>query len=219
MSVDPPKPCRFVVLISGRGSNMQSIVEQAKTNQWPAHFARVISNQPDAPGLAWAKSHGIDAVGISHRDFSSREAFDERLAELVEQAQPDYVLLAGFMRILTTGFVNRFAGRLINIHPSLLPAFPGLKTHAQALAAGVGWHGCTVHFVTDQLDLGPIIAQAALPVHCSDSEQSLADRVLELEHKLYPQVVHWLAQNRVQLATDGKVQVQGVEYPHIWQSE
>lgn len=219
MSVDPPKPCRFVILISGRGSNMQSIVEQAKTNQWPANFVRVISNQPDAPGLAWAKSQGIDAVGISHRDFPSREAFDERLAELVEQAQPDYVLLAGFMRILTTGFVNRFAGRLINIHPSLLPAFPGLKTHAQALAAGVGWHGCTVHFVTDQLDLGPIIAQAALPVHRSDSEQSLADRVLELEHQLYPQVVHWLAQNRVLLASDGKVQVQGVEYPHIWQSE
>jgi phosphoribosylglycinamide formyltransferase-1 len=207
---------RFVVLISGQGSNMQQIVEQARAGCWPASFVRVISNKADSEGLAWAKANGLPTAVLPHADFASRQAFDEALACLIEQDQPDYVLLAGFMRILTPEFVARFKNRLINIHPSLLPAFTGLKTHERALAAGVGWHGCTVHFVTETLDHGPIIAQAALPVNEQQSAQDLAARVLRLEHVLYPRVVQWLAQGQVQLDQSAQVQVHGVSQRHFW---
>ncbi|UOD49259.1 phosphoribosylglycinamide formyltransferase [Orrella daihaiensis] len=210
---------RFVILISGRGSNMQQIIEQARAQGWPAQFVRVIANEADAPGIAWAKQQGLQTAVVPHRDFTDRQAFDEHLAQIIEADRPDYVLLAGFMRILTPGFVARFKHRLINIHPSLLPAFPGLKTHEQAIAAGVGWHGCTVHFVTDQLDHGPIIAQAAVPVKDNDTPQVLANRVLKLEHQIYPRVVQWLAQGLVQVNQVGQITLEGITQRHLWVSE
>lgn len=208
--------CRFVVLISGRGSNMQQIVEQSRAIGLPAEFVRVISNQTDAPGIDWAKRQGLATAVVPHREFTDRQAFDDRLAEVIEQDNPDYVLLAGFMRILTPSFVARFRHRLVNIHPSLLPAFPGLKTHEQAIAAGVGWHGCTVHFVTDQLDHGPIIAQAAVPVKADDTPETLADRVLVAEHQVYPRAVQWLAERRVHVNEAGQVAIDGVTERHLW---
>jgi phosphoribosylglycinamide formyltransferase-1 len=213
---DSVAPCRFVVLISGRGSNMQHIVNQAQQGQWPAQFVRVIANERDAPGIAWAQARGIPNTVLEHRSFARREQFDHQLAQVIEQDRPDYVLLAGFMRILSPQFVRKFKNRLVNIHPSLLPAFPGLRTHAQAIAAGVGWHGCTVHFVTDELDHGPIIAQAALAVSADDTAQSLAQRVLQAEHLLYPRVVHWLAQGQVRVDGAGQVALNGVTERHIW---
>lgn len=209
-------PCRFVVLISGRGSNMQQIVAQARAGGWPANFVKVISNEPDASGIAWAQAQGLCTAVVSHRDFGSREAFDEALADEIEQAAPDYVLLAGFMRILGPTFVRRFRHRLINIHPSLLPAFPGLRTHERALLAGVGWHGCTVHVVTDELDHGPIIAQAAVEVRTDDTAESLADRVLQAEHQLYPQVAQWLANRQVHIGPDARVSLNNVTKRHLW---
>lgn len=210
---------RFVVLISGRGSNMQQIIEQSRAHDWPAEFVRVIANQVDAPGIEWAKRQGLATDVVPHGEFTDRQAFDDRLAEIIEADQPDYILLAGFMRILTPGFVARFKNRLVNIHPSLLPAFPGLKTHAQALAAGVGWHGCTVHFVTDQLDHGPIIAQAAVAVKPDDTAQTLADRVLTAEHQIYPRAVQWLAQGRVHVNQAGQVELHGVAQRHLWMDQ
>lgn len=209
------KDCRFVVLISGQGSNLRAIVKSAVDQALPASFVKVISNQPDAPGLMWAQEQGLETAVLSHRDFSSRETFDAALADLVEDCQPDYVLLAGFMRILTENFVRRFENRMINIHPSLLPAFTGLKTHERALDACVGWHGCTVHFVTPELDHGPIIAQAALEVACDDTPTTLAARVQVLEHRLFPQVVQWLALGLVSVDSQGKVHVRGVSNRHI----
>lgn len=207
---------RFVVLISGRGSNMQQIVEQSRQQGWPADFLRVISNEADAAGIAWAKSQGIPTAVVSHRDFMDRQAFDDQMAHIIDADKPDYVLLAGFMRILTPKFVATFKNRLVNIHPSLLPAFPGLRTHEQALAAGVGWHGCTVHFVTDQLDHGPIIAQAAVPVKARDTPQTLASRVLLAEHQIYPRTVRWLAEGRVSVSEAGVVSVEGVTERHYY---
>lgn len=207
---------RFVILISGRGSNMQHIIEQSEKQGWPAEFVRIIANKAQAPGIAWANDRGLPTSILPHRDFANREAFDERLAEIIEADRPDYVLLAGFMRILTPGFVAKFRNRLVNIHPSLLPAFPGLNTHDQALAAGVGWHGCTVHFVTDQLDHGPIIAQAAVPVKADDTAQTLSERVLVAEHRIYPRVVQWLALGRVSVSEAGQVAIADVPERHLW---
>jgi len=207
---------RFVVLISGRGSNMQQIITQARVGHWPADFVRVVSNEPEAIGLQWAQAQGLATTALSHRDFASRAAFDARLGDIIEQEAPDYVLLAGFMRILTPAFVSRFKGRLINIHPSLLPAFAGLKTHERAIEAGVGWHGCTVHVVTDELDHGPIIAQAALVVQPEDTAESLTQRVLQAEHQLYPQVVQWLAQGQVQVSEAGEITLSGISQRHLW---
>ena len=209
-------PCRFVVLISGRGSNMQHIVERARLGGWPASFVQIISNEPDAPGLAWAQAQGLPTDVLAHRDFSSREAFDLALADRIDEHAPDYVLLAGFMRILSPAFVQRFRNRLINIHPSLLPAFPGLKTHERALQAGVGWHGCTVHVVTDELDHGPIIAQAAVAVRSDDSVASLRNAVLQAEHELYPLVVQWLANGQVKVNDSAGVTVSSVAQRHLW---
>jgi phosphoribosylglycinamide formyltransferase-1 len=195
---------RYVILISGRGSNMEALLDAGL----PGVCAAVISNRPDAAGLGFAAGRGIPAVAIDHRGFASREEFDAALADEIERHTPDMVLLAGFMRILTDGFVRRFAGRLLNIHPSLLPAFPGIKTHAQALAAGVRLHGCSVHFVTPALDGGPIIAQAAVPVQAGDDEATLGRRVLAEEHLLYPRVAGWLLAGRLRLV-DGRAQLDG----------
>lgn len=195
-----------VILISGRGSNMQSIV-RAKIPG--ARIAAVISNRSDAAGLAFARDHGIDTAVLDHKEYDGREAFDAALAARIDQFAPDLVVLAGFMRILSDSFVRHYEGRMINIHPSLLPAFTGLHTHIRALEAGVKVHGATVHFVTPTLDAGPIIAQAVVPVHDNDSAETLAARVLSQEHILYPQVVDWFAQDRITLA-DGRVKIAGV---------
>ncbi len=174
----------------------------------PGICAAVISNRPDAAGLALAAARGIATSGIDHRGFAVREDFDAALATEIERHAPDLVLLAGFMRILSDGFVRRFEGRLLNIHPSLLPAFPGVRTHAQALAAGVRLHGCSVHFVTPALDGGPIIAQAAVPVLADDDAASLGARVLVEEHRLYPRVARWFLEGRLQLVA-GRTQLRG----------
>jgi len=199
---------RLVILISGRGSNMQSIVDACQNESWPARVVAVIANKPDAAGLAWAAERGIATAVVPHRDYPSREAFDAALAREIDRHQPDYVLLAGFMRVLTAGFVAGYAGRLVNIHPSLLPAFPGLHTHAQALAVGVQAHGCTVHFVTPVLDHGPILAQGVVPVRANDTPEMLANRVLQVEHRVYPAAVRWLVEGRAKLV-DNLVHVDG----------
>jgi phosphoribosylglycinamide formyltransferase-1 len=201
---------RFVILISGQGSNMQAIVQACQSGDCAAEVVAVVASRAETAGLVWAAAQGIHTVGLAHTAFPSREAFDAALAETIDQFSPDYVLLAGFMRVLTPGFVERFTGRLINIHPSLLPSFPGLHTHAQALATGVQSHGCTVHFVTPVLDHGPIIAQGIVAVHHHDTPETLATRVLGMEHIIYPQVACWLAQGRVHLTSDQRVLVDGV---------
>lgn len=195
---------RIVILISGRGSNMQALLKVAAAQNWPAQIAAVISNQPSAAGLDVARAAGIAALSLNHRDYPDREQFDVALAELIDRYSPDVIVLAGFMRILTPAFVAKYFGRLINIHPSLLPSFPGLHTHQQAIDAGVKFHGATVHFVTAELDHGPIIAQAVVPVLDNDTEDTLAERVLEQEHQIYPQAVHDLILGRLQLV-DGRV--------------
>lgn len=195
---------RIVILISGRGSNMQAMLKVAAAERWPAQIAAVISNQPTAAGLDVARTAGIPTSAINHRDYPDREQFDAALAELIDQYSPDLIVLAGFMRILTPGFVNRYFGRLINIHPSLLPSFPGLHTHQQAIDAGVKVHGATVHFVTTELDHGPIIAQVAVPVLDDDTEDTLAARVLEHEHRIYPKAVSDLMSGALKLV-DGRV--------------
>jgi phosphoribosylglycinamide formyltransferase-1 len=195
----------IVILISGRGSNMEALLEA----RLPARIAAVISNNPGARGLATAKSRGIATAVVDHRAFPDRAAFDQALAAEIDRHHPDLVVLAGFMRILTTPFIERYRGRVMNIHPSLLPAFKGLHTHREALAAGVRIHGCTVHFVAENLDSGPIIAQAAVPVLSGDTEERLAARVLAEEHRLYPQAVRWFLEGRLHLGADGSVRVDG----------
>ena len=194
-----------VILISGRGSNMRSIVE-ARTG---LDVKAVISNRPDAQGLEWARSQGIPAVALDHRAHATREAFDECLAHEIGGLEPDLVLLAGFMRILSPGFIGRFPRRILNIHPSLLPSFPGLHTHRRALEAGVKLHGCTVHVVTPELDNGPIVIQAAVPVMPADTEETLAGRVLAAEHRIYPPAVRWFVEDRVQFGPGDVVHVRG----------
>jgi phosphoribosylglycinamide formyltransferase-1 len=195
---------RIVILISGRGSNMEAIVRACATEGWNARIAAVISNRADAPGLEFARQHGIATNIVEHADFETREAFDAELALAIEAFAPDVVALAGFMRILTDDFVARFEGRLINVHPSLLPAFTGLHTHRRAIAAGCKLAGATVHFVTPAVDHGPIIAQAVVPVLPGDSPELLAARVLEREHVLYPRAVRWLVHGLLRM-TNGIV--------------
>lgn len=187
----------IVILISGRGSNMEAIVRAAQAEQWPARIAAVIANKPDAGGLQFAASHGIPTAVVANKDFATREAFDAALQETIDRFEPDLVLLAGFMRILTPAFVEHYAGRMLNIHPSLLPKFPGLHTHQQALDAGEAEHGATVHFVTAELDHGPVLGQVAVPVLPGDTPDSLAARVLAEEHKLYPRTVRQFVEGRV----------------------
>ncbi|WP_027801546.1 phosphoribosylglycinamide formyltransferase [Paraburkholderia dilworthii] len=192
---------KLVILISGRGSNMEAIVRACSDEGWPAKVAAVIANRPDAAGLAFAASHGIATAVVDHRQFPDRDSFDSALAEQIDSFSPDLVALAGFMRVLTDGFVDRYAGRMLNVHPSLLPSFPGLKTHQQALDAGVRLHGASVHFVTSRLDHGPIVAQSAVPVETGDTPAMLAERVLATEHIIYPRAVRWFVEGR--LALDG----------------
>jgi len=198
----------IVILISGRGSNMEALIAARDAGTLPVNIAAVISNRPAALGLETAARAGITTHYIDHMAFAEREAFDAALAECVDGFAPDLVVLAGFMRILSDGFVRHYAGRLMNIHPSLLPAFPGLHTHRRALEEGVRIHGCTVHFVTPALDHGPVIIQAAVPVLDRDDEATLAARVLRQEHRIYPQAVRWFVDGRLRL-DDGRVRLAG----------
>ncbi|HTQ75502.1 MAG TPA: phosphoribosylglycinamide formyltransferase [Burkholderiales bacterium] len=193
---------KIAILISGRGSNMEAIVRAGL----PAEVAAVISNRADAAGLKFAAQAGIATQVVDERRFPAREAFEDALAEAIERCSPDLVALAGFMRVLGAGFVGRHSGRMINIHPSLLPAFPGLHTHRRALQEGVKVHGCTVHFVTPQVDHGPIIIQAAVPVRAGDSEAALAARVLQQEHRVYPLAIRWFVEDRL-VVENGLVRV------------
>lgn len=197
---------KVVVLISGRGSNMQALLEAGL----PVEFACVISNRPDAAGLAFAAERGVPTAVVDHKAYPDRAGFDAALATEIDRHAPDLVILAGFMRVLTDDFVRRYQGRMINIHPALLPAFPGLHTHERALQAGVKLHGCTVHYVTPEVDVGPIIVQAAVPVLADDTPATLAARVLKQEHRIFPQAVAWIAAGRVALRADGSVAVGGL---------
>jgi phosphoribosylglycinamide formyltransferase-1 len=190
----------IVILISGRGSNMEAIVQACAAEGWNARIAAVVSNRPDAAGLAFAQSHGIATAVVDHKAFAERDEFDAALAAVVEGFEPDLVVLAGFMRILSPAFVRRFEGRIINVHPSLLPAFTGLHTHRRAIEAGCKVAGVTVHFVTPDLDHGPIIAQSTVPVLPDDTEATLAARVLVREHVLYPRAVRWIVEDVLRLA-------------------
>ena len=193
----------IVILISGRGSNMEAILDA----RLQLEIKAVISNRPDAIGLSTASQRGFATLALDHKAHATREDFDAALAVAIEKFSPDYIILAGFMRVLTEKFIGRFAGRILNIHPSLLPAFPGLHTHRQALGSGVRIHGATVHFVTPALDHGPIVIQAAVPVLPDDDESSLACRVLAAEHLIYPQALRWLAADRLWLNANGVVEI------------
>jgi phosphoribosylglycinamide formyltransferase 1 len=195
----------LVVLISGRGSNLQAILQA----RLPLEVAAVLSSDPGAQGLLKARAAGVPAVAIDHRRFSERAAFDRAIGAEIDRHEPDLIALAGFMRVLGDELVQRYAGRMVNIHPSLLPSFPGLHTHRRALEAGVRVHGCTAHFVTPTLDMGPIIVQAAVPVLPDDDESRLAARVLAQEHRIYPQALAWLARGDVALVS-GRV-----TFPHM----
>lgn len=190
---------KIVILISGRGSNMEALIAERDGGRLPVDIAAVISNRPAAQGLETAAAAGIATRCLDHKAYAGRDEFDAALAACIDEFAPDLVILAGFMRILTPAFVRRYEGRLLNIHPSLLPSFPGLHTHQRALDEGVRIHGCTVHFVTAELDHGPVVIQAAVPVLDGDDEASLAARVLRQEHRIYPQAVRWLAEGRARL--------------------
>ena len=201
--------CSIVALISGRGSNLQAIIDAAQTGAIPARIAAVISNEPKAPGLERARQAGIQALALNHRQFSNRAAFEAELQRKIDAFQPDLVILAGFMRILGEPFAKHYLGRMLNIHPSLLPKYRGLDTHARALAAGERWHGASVHFVTPELDGGPVIIQGRVPVLPDDTPDSLAARVLAQEHRIYPQAVRWFCEGRLRWQ-DGKILLDGV---------
>jgi len=196
---------KIVILISGRGSNMEAILEA----RLPLKVAAVISNDAQAGGLATAQRHGVTTQVVDHRAYPDRKSFDAALAATIDAHAPDLVVLAGFMRILTAEFVDHYRHRMLNIHPSLLPAFTGLHTHRRALETGVKLHGCSVHFVTAELDHGPLVAQAAVPVLGGDTEDSLAARVLEQEHRLYPQAIAWFCAGRLQVTPQGTVVLAG----------
>ncbi|PZR29869.1 MAG: phosphoribosylglycinamide formyltransferase [Ectopseudomonas oleovorans] len=196
-------PCNVVVLISGSGSNLQALIDSVGHDGNPARIAAVICNRADAYGLERAKQAGIATGLLDHKQFDGRDAFDAALIQTIDAHQPDLVVLAGFMRILTPGFVQHYAGRLLNIHPSLLPKHKGLHTHQRALEAGDSEHGCSVHFVTEELDGGPLVVQAVLPVMADDTAESLARRVHQQEHQIYPLAVRWFAEGRLRLGAQG----------------
>ena len=203
---------RAVVLISGRGSNLQSLIDAVHAGRLALDIRAVISNEPGAAGLRRAQAAGIETLALDHRVFPKRQDFDEALAGLIDPHRPDLVILAGFMRILGAAFVRRYHGRLMNIHPSLLPAFPGLDTHRRALLAGARVHGATVHFVSEELDGGPIIVQSSVEVRPDDDVDTLAARVLEQEHRIYPRAVQWFAEGRLRIR-DGEVWKDGQPLP------
>jgi phosphoribosylglycinamide formyltransferase-1 len=205
---------RIVVLISGQGSNLDAIVRASEAQDWPARVVAVISNRAEARGLQSAQARGIATASLDHKAFADRAAFDAALAGLIDQHAPDLVVLAGFMRILTPAFVARYEGRLLNIHPSLLPSFTGLHTHRRAIEEGCKVAGATVHFVSADLDHGPIVAQAVVPVLADDDEAALARRVLAAEHELYPRAIGWFVKGELELK-DGKVTHRGRE-PQGW---
>ncbi|WP_369990180.1 phosphoribosylglycinamide formyltransferase [Pseudomonas xanthosomatis] len=197
----PGKTCNVVVLLSGSGSNLQALIDSACDS--PARIRAVISNRADAYGLERARAAGIDTAVLAHGGFDGREAFDAALMALIDGFEPDLVVLAGFMRILSAGFVRHYQGRLLNIHPSLLPLYKGLHTHQRALEAGDSEHGCSVHFVTEELDGGPLVVQAVVPVASDDTAQTLAQRVHLQEHQIYPLAVRWFAEGRLRLGEQG----------------
>ena len=204
----------IVSLISGRGSNFEAIYKAAKAKSWDVRFTGLIANQPEAKGLALAKSVGIPTAVIDHRAYPSREAFDRALMQQIDAFSADLVVLAGFMRILTPGLIEHYEGRMMNIHPSLLPRFPGLHTHERALEAGDRVHGATVHFVSAGVDEGPIICQSEVPVLPTDTPSELAARVLKTEHQIYPLAVEWFIQGRLQI-TGNRVRVDPPELQYI----
>ncbi len=204
---------RVSVLISGRGSNMVALVEAAKDKNYPAEIVLVVSNRPDAAGIAYARKSGIATTIIDHTGYGKdREAFERALQAVLESSGVEIVCLAGFMRLFTPWFVTRWQGRMLNIHPALLPAFKGLDTHARALAAGAKTHGATVHLVSADMDAGPIVCQGAVPVLEGDTAETLAARVLTVEHRIYPLALKWLAEGSLRVA-DGRCSVQGVTIP------
>lgn len=203
MSVQIPATCDVVVLLSGTGSNLQAMIDSFKGVDNPVRIRAVISNRADAFGLQRAKDAGIEARVLDHKAFEGREAFDAALIELIDTFQPKLVVLAGFMRILSATFVRHYQGRLLNIHPSLLPLYKGLHTHQRALEAGDSEHGCSVHFVTEELDGGPLVVQAVIPVELNDSPASLAHRVHAQEHEIYPLAIRWFAEGRISLGEQG----------------
>lgn len=200
--------CRTVILISGSGTNLQSFIDKVEAGELDLELCLVFSNRPDAFGLQRAKKAGIPTACIEHGDFPDRESFDRAVAAVIDEHVPDLIVLAGFMRILSPWFVQRYEGKVLNIHPALLPKYPGLNTHQRALDAGDEWHGSTVHFVTEELDGGPVIAQVRVPVLPDDDVATLAARVLREEHRLYPQTLRWLAEGRV-CWDDGQVLFDG----------
>jgi phosphoribosylglycinamide formyltransferase-1 len=213
------RPTRIAILISGRGSNMLAFIEAVAQGELDAEIALVLSNNPGAAGVERARAAGIDTAVINHRDFDTREAFDAAMVERIRQSGADLVILAGFMRILTSVFITAFRGRLLNIHPSLLPKYPGLNTHQRALDAGDTEAGVTVHFVTEELDGGPPVLQARVPVAAGDNADSLAARVIVEEHKIYPLAARWFIQGRLNLTEEGafldgeKIPATGIPYP------
>ncbi|MFG6158325.1 phosphoribosylglycinamide formyltransferase [Halomonas sp. 1390] len=209
---EPSEARRVVVLISGSGSNLQALIDAQAHDELGGEIVAVISNQPDAYGLKRARDAGIDAVALPHREYDSREAYDGALIKVIERHEPDLIVLAGFMRILTPRFVNRFLGRMLNIHPSLLPAYTGLHTHTRALADGVTEHGCSIHFVTEELDGGPVALQAEVAVVPDETEESLQAKVQAREHLIYPIAVRWFLEGRLQLKGDAAA-MDGVALP------
>ena len=207
------RTCRLVVLISGGGTNLQALIDSCQSRQIGCEIAAVISNRPGVYGLERASQAGVDTAVVDHTGFASREAFDQSLLATIENYSPDLVILAGFMRILTPGFVRHFEGRMLNIHPSLLPKFPGLDTHQRAIDDGESEHGATVHFVTEELDGGPPVLQAKVPVLPGDDADTLAARVLAQEHRIYPMAAAWFAAGRLQLL-NGTVMLDGASVPN-----
>jgi len=208
-AMDPQLQKRIVILISGRGSNMEAVVQRCAEQRWPAQVVGVVSNRADARGLGFAAASGITTAVVEHKAYATRDAFDAELARVVDACAPDLVLLAGFMRVLGAAFVQRFEGRLLNIHPSLLPAFPGLHTHRRALQAGCKAVGATVHLVSAELDHGPIIMQSVVPVRPGDDEHTLAARVLATEHVIYPQSVRWFVEGKLRIEAGVVHQTEG----------
>lgn len=201
--MQPRTPMPVVALISGNGSNLQALIDAQQAGKLPIDIRAVISNRADAYGLTRAEAAGIETAVLSHRNFADREQYDRQLIAQIDRYQPGLVILAGFMRILSEHFVKHYLGRLINIHPSLLPAFRGLNTHERALASGVQRHGCSVHYVTPELDAGPVIVQASIPIIKGDTPASLAARVQIQEHRIYPLAAKWIAEGRVEMRSDG----------------